>query len=221
MDNEEKSARALAVESSENRMSAILDDESELALEAVLFASPEPLADKEIGRIIGKGKKEIPGIVERLNDKYAQWGRSFRIENFGSKYRYYTLPDFDKYIGRLAEIPKPVKLSRAALEVLSVVAYKQPVVKAEIERIRGINSDGVIRTLIERNLVEMAGRSDGPGRPAVYRTTQEFLEFFGISDLSELPEPEIDQSESEIAGSLILMRPPENIESNESLDEAE
>jgi segregation and condensation protein B len=156
-----------------------------------------------------------------LNDKYTQWGRSFRIEKFGSRYRYYTIADFDKYIGRLAEIPRPVKLSRAALEVLSIVAYKQPAIKAEIERIRGINSDGVIRTLIDKNLVEAAGRSDGPGRPVLYRTTQEFLEFFGISDLSELPEPEISDIEPEMAGSLILPRPPENPQSDNSSDEVE
>lgn len=219
MDSAEKSEDILALDSTENRISTILDDESELALEALLFATPEPLSDKEIAKIIGKNKKEIPGIVERLNDKYTQWGRSFRIEKFGSRYRYYTIADFDKYIGRLAEIPRPVKLSRAALEVLSIVAYKQPAIKAEIERIRGINSDGVIRTLIDKNLVEAAGRSDGPGRPVLYRTTQEFLEFFGISDLSELPEPEITDLESEMAGSLILPRPPENPQSDNSSDE--
>ena len=221
MDNEGKNVETLAVESTENRITTLMDDESELALEALLFASPEPLRDKEIGKLIGRNKKEISGIVERLNGKYAQWGRSFRIENFGSRYRYYTLPDFDKYISGLSEIPRPVKLSRAALEVLSIIAYKQPVIKADIEKIRGINSDGVIRTLIERNLVEMAGRSDGPGRPALYGTTQEFLEFFGITDLSELPEPEITESESEMARSLILSRLPENQESNESSDEVE
>jgi segregation and condensation protein B len=219
MDSAEKSEEILALDSTENRISTILDDESELALEALLFATPEPLSDKEIAKIIGKNKKEIPGIVERLNDKYTQWGRSFRIEKFGSRYRYYTIADFDKYIGRLAEIPRPVKLSRAALEVLSIVAYKQPAIKAEIERIRGINSDGVIRTLIDKNLVEAAGRSDGPGRPVLYRTTQEFLEFFGISDLSELPEPEITDLESEMAGSLVLPRPPENPQSDNSSDE--
>ncbi|UCC80721.1 MAG: SMC-Scp complex subunit ScpB [Candidatus Zixiibacteriota bacterium] len=221
MGNEEKDAETLAVDSAANRIYSMLDDESELALEALLFASPEPLNDSEIGRILGQNKKEIPGIVERLNEKYAQWGRSFRIEKFGSKYRYYTLPDFDKYIHRLVEIPRPAKLSRAALEVLSIVAYKQPVVKAEVERIRGINSDGVLRTLMDRNLVEMAGRFDGPGRPVLYRTTQEFLEFFGISDLSELPQPEITESESDVMGSLTLVRSPENRESNESSDEVE
>jgi segregation and condensation protein B len=210
MDSAEKSEDTLAMDSAEDRISTILDDESELALEALLFATPEPLSDKEIAKIIG-----------HLNDKYTQWGRSFRIEKFGSRYRYYTIADFDKYIGRLAEIPRPVKLSRAALEVLSIVAYKQPAIKAEIERIRGINSDGVIRTLIDKNLVEAAGRSDGPGRPVLYRTTQEFLEFFGISDLSELPEPEISDIEPEMAGSLILPRPPENPQSDNSSDEVE
>jgi len=180
MENKKKDAETLAIENTENRISTIIEDEAELALEALLFASPEPLGDREIGRIIGINKKEVPNIIERLNDKYTRWSRAFRIENFGSKYRYYTLPDFDKYISRLAEIPRPVKLTRAGLEVLSIVAYKQPVVKSEIERIRGINSDGVIRTLIDRNLVEMAGRSDGPGRPVLYRTTRDFLEFFGI-----------------------------------------
>jgi segregation and condensation protein B len=221
MDSAEKSEDTLAMDSAEDRISTILDDESELALEALLFATPEPLSDKEIAKIIGKNKKDIPGIVDHLNDKYTQWGRSFRIEKFGSRYRYYTIADFDKYIGRLAEIPRPVKLSRAALEVLSIVAYKQPAIKAEIERIRGINSDGVIRTLIDKNLVEAAGRSDGPGRPVLYRTTQEFLEFFGISDLSELPEPEISDIEPEMAGSLILPRPPENPQSDNSSDEVE
>lgn len=221
MDSGEKIENTIALESAENRISTMLEDESELALEALLFAAPDPLSDKEIGKIIGKNKKEIPGIIDHLNDKYEQWGRTFRIEKFGSCYRYYTLPEFDKYIGRLSDIPRPVKLSRAALEVLSIIAYKQPAVKAEIERIRGINSDGVIRTLIEKNLVETAGRSDGPGRPMLYRTTQEFLEFFGISDLSELPEPEISEDEPELMGSLTLRHPPENTESDNSSDEAE
>ena len=221
MDIGDKTTEVTVSESSENRMTLILDDESELALEAVLFASPEPLGDAELGKVIGRSKKDIPDIIGRLNIKYAQWNRSFRIENFGEKYRYYTLPDFDAYVSRLAEIPRPLKLSRAALEVLSIIAYKQPVIKSEIERIRGINSDGVIKTLIERNLIEAAGRSDGPGRPVLYRTTREFLEFFGISDLSDLPDTEFDVDESEIMGALTITRPPEVRESNESSDEAE
>lgn len=221
MSSGDKTTEELSAETSQNRITLILDDESEAALEAVLFASPEPLSDAELAKIIGRNKKDISVIIGRLNVKYAQWNRSFRIENFGSRYRYYTLPDFDAYIARLADVPRPLKLSRAALEVLSVIAYKQPAVKSEIERIRGINSDGVIRTLIERNLIETAGRSDGPGRPVLYRTTREFLEFFGISDLSELPAAEISVDDSELTGALTITRPPEVRESNESSDEAE
>ncbi len=220
MTNEEKDTKTISIDSPSNRLETILEDESETAAEAVLFASPDPLSDRDIAKIIGKNKKYIPGIIDKLNSKYAEWGRAYRIENFGSKYRYYTLPEFDQYIGRLAEIPRAVKLSRAALEVLSIIAYKQPATKAEIEKIRGINSDGVTRTLVERNLIEITGRSDGPGRPILYSTTREFLEFFGISDLSELPEPDVPEEDAEMAGSLILSRPAEDQKPPQTSDEA-
>jgi len=208
--NKEKDSQAISIDSPANRLAAIIEDESETAVEAILFASPEPLSDREIGKILKKNKRHISGIIDNLNAKYAQWGRTFRIEKFGSKYRYYTLPDYDKFINRLAEIPRPVKLSRASLEVLSIIAYRQPVVKADIEKIRGINSDGVTRTLIERSLIEIAGRSDGPGRPILYKTTREFLEFFGISDLSALPKHDDSGNAGDIAGSLIISRPAED-----------
>ena len=105
MDISDKATNVTTSESSESRISLILDDESELAVEAVLFASPDPLGDADVAKIIGRNKKDIPDIIGRLNLKYAQWNRSFRIENFGSKYRYYTLPDFDAYVSRLAELP--------------------------------------------------------------------------------------------------------------------
>ncbi len=210
METENKVSHSPEIEETENRIADIIDDESATAVEALLFASPDPLDDKSIARIIGRKKQDIPEIIDRLNRDYAEWRRSFRIEKFGDKYRFYTLPDYDQYIARLAEIPKPVKLSRAALEVLSIIAYKQPVVKAEIERVRGINSDGVLKTLMERNLIESTGRSDGPGRPMLYKTTNEFLEFFGMSDLSQLPAPEIDDDSMEAVRKLEISRLPEN-----------
>jgi segregation and condensation protein B len=169
-----------------------------------------------LARLIGKDKRHIPLIVDRLNISYIQWGRSFRIERFGDSYRIYTLPEYDKYISRLADMPRPARLSRAALEVLAIVAYRQPIVKSEIEKIRGIDSDGVIRTLLERGFLTVAGKSDALGRPLLYKTTQEFLEFFGISDLSELPE--VTVPEAEAPRNLILIRPPEE---SVSADEAE
>ncbi len=204
----------------ENRFSDFLESESATAVEALLFASPQPLSDREIGRIIGRDKRKVAAIIEQLNQKYIEWGRSFRIEEFGDKYRFFTLPEFDRYIKRLAEIPRPVKLSKAALEVLSIVAYKQPVVKSEIERIRGVNPNGVIRTLLERGLIEVRGRSDGPGRPLLYGTTRDFLEFFGISDLSELPIPDT-AGDKGTDKKLVMRRPPEETESTAPADETE
>jgi segregation and condensation protein B len=180
------------------------------AVEALLFASPIPLSVSQLARLAGRDKLLIPSMIDNLNITYAETGRSFRIERFGDAYRFYTIPDFDKYIGRLADIPRPAKLSRAALEVLSIIAYRQPVVKSEIERIRGIDSDGVIRTLLERGLIAVSGKSDAPGRPLLYKTTEEFLEFFGISDLALLPKPDMDLSELEKTRTITLIRPPEN-----------
>jgi segregation and condensation protein B len=211
---------SIQVDKSDIRISGVMDNESSVAVEALLFASPVPLTEVQLGRLIGRDKKKVPLIIDSLNARYLEWGRSFRIERFGDGYRLYTLPQYDKYVCHLAEIPRPARLSRAALEVLSIVAYRQPVVKAEIEKIRGIDSDGVIRTLIEKDLLFISGKSDGPGRPLLYKTTQQFLEFFGISDLSQLPRPEIPIMETEPVKVITLIRPPENPESD-SLDAAE
>ncbi len=220
MSNEQKIRDSAEAEEIESRFPGLFEDESATAAEALLFASPQPLSDREIGRIIGCDRRKVTAIIEELNHKYVEWGRSFRIEEFGGRYRFFTLPEFDRFIRRLAEIPRPMKLSRAALEVLSIIAYKQPVVRPEIERIRGVNPEGVIRTLIERGLIEVHGRSDGPGRPLLYGTTRDFLEFFGIPDLSELPDPEMaaDRDADKI---LVMKRPPEESESTASADETE
>ena len=199
-------------EATENRIADVFENDFSAAVEALIFASPEPLDDKEIARIVKCGKGKVPDIIDELNGKYSQDGRSFRIEKFGNKYGFYTLPEFDKYITRLAEIPRPVKLSKAALEVLSIVAYRQPTSKADIEHIRGINPDGVLKTLMEKGLVEICGRSDGPGRPLLFGTTREFLDFFGIPDLSELPIPEPVDDESMVRN-IILKRPSEQVDS--------
>jgi segregation and condensation protein B len=220
LQNERDIKESLKTEIPEDRLSDLLESESVTATEALLFASPQPLSDREIGRIIGRDRRKVASIIEELNQNYIKWGRSFRIERFGGKYRFFTLPEFDRYISRLAEIPRPVRLSRAALEVLSIVAYKQPVVKAEIERIRGVNPDAVIRTLLEKGLIEVHSRSDGPGRPLLYRTTRDFLEFFGICDLSELPVPEMTTDKGSDRR-LVLKRPAEEIQSAALADETE
>lgn len=216
MDNLAGSEQSVEIENSQSRIIGILDDEISAAVEALIFASPEPLTAVQLARIVGCDKRRIPQAIESLNMRYIETARSFRIERFGDNYRFYTIPMYDKYIGRLADLPRPAKLSRAALEVLSIIAYRQPVVKSEIERIRGIDSDGVIRTLMEKGLIVVSGRSDAPGRPLLYKTTGEFLEFFGISDLSELPSPEIPEAKAESAGALTLLRQPEISEHDSS-----
>jgi segregation and condensation protein B len=193
-----------------------LSQEATTAVEALLFASPDPLSESQLARLTGRDKRHIPLIIDKLNLSYLEWGRSFRIERFGDSYRLYTLTEYDKYISRLADLPRPARLSRAALEVLAIIAYRQPVAKSEIEKIRGIDSDGVIRTLLERGLIFMSGKSDAPGRPLLYKTTQEFLEFFGISDLSQLPEVTVPEAEN--PRTIALVRPPEE---PEDADEAE
>lgn len=220
MQNERDIKESVETGEFESRLSDLLESESATAAEALLFASPQPLSDREIGRIIGRDRRKVAAIIEELNHKYVKWGRSFRIEKFGDRYRFFTLPEFDRYISRLAEMPRPVKLSRAALEVLSIIAYKQPVVRSEIERIRGVNPDGVLRTLIEKGLIEVRSRSDGPGRPLLYGTTRDFLEFFGISDLSDLPIPET-AGDRGTDRKLVMKRPPEETESTAPADETE
>jgi segregation and condensation protein B len=210
LENEKTFGEKIEVEPTQDRLEEYISDDIAAAIEALLFAAPGPLSVSQLSRLAGCNKLLLAPYIDRLNLHYAETGRSFRIERYGESYRFYTLPEYDRYIGRLAEIPRPARLSRAALEVLSIIAYRQPVVKAEIERIRGIDSDGVIRTLLERGLVAIAGKSDGPGRPLLYKTTAEFLEFFGISELSQLPKPEADPGVSERARTISLIRPPEN-----------
>jgi len=221
LDSDSTIEKTVNIESTENRLDNMLEDESSVAVEALLFASPEPLTNKDIARIIGRKKGEVIKLIAKLNSQYEEWGRSFRIEQFGKGYRFYSIPEFHKYVSRLAEIPRPVKLSKAGLEILSIVAYKQPIIKSELEKIRGVNSDGVIKTLMERGLIEPCGRTDGPGRPVLYRTTSDFLSFFGLSDLSDLPDPEVFEVEQEIPKSVTISRGPESVDIDSQVNETE
>jgi segregation and condensation protein B len=209
LDDAKEQGQFLQIEDSQVRLSGFMDEDVSAAVEALIFASPMPLTSGQLARLVPCDKRRIPQIVENLNMKYVESARTFRIERFDDSYRYYTIPEYDKYISRLADLPRPARLSRAALEVLSIIAYRQPVVKSEIERIRGIDSDGVIRTLIERGLIAVAGRSDSLGRPLLYKTTSDFLEFFGIADLYDLPSPDISESDLEASRTLTLLRQPE------------
>lgn len=168
-------------------------------LEALVFASDEPLNAKEIIAIFAMldeserprrlNEDAIVKSIDELNLEYEQTGRGFRIVKVAGGYQFATQQQFAPWLGKMLKEKSKRKLSISALESLAVIAYKQPVTKPEVEAIRGVNADYVLRTLLERNLITIVGRAATPGRPLLYGTTQDFLKHFGINDLSELPKP--------------------------------
>ncbi len=167
-----------------------LREERELdaILEALLFVAHEPLSLDRFVALMGDVKKaEIEQALGRMRHAMEQEGRGLQIIEVAGGYRLATKPEYASWIRRLEKTKAAPKLSRSALESLAIIAYKQPIVRAEIEEIRGVETSGVLRTLLERKLVRIVGRKDVPGRPIMYGTTKFFLEHFGLRDLSELP----------------------------------
>jgi segregation and condensation protein B len=156
-------------------------------IEALVFAANEPISLARLSRAAELSPKAVEAVIGELNEEYAESGRCFRIENVAGGYKMFTLPQFHKYIVKDANREKTIHLTQASLETLAVVAYKQPVTRSEIERIRGVDCGGVLRNLISKNLVQIEGRSPAPGNPLVYRTSEYFLEFFGLPSLEHLP----------------------------------
>jgi len=157
-------------------------------LEALLFVSHEPLSVDRLITVLGRvSKAEVVEALRCLREDYNQEGRSLQLVEVAGGFRIVTRPDVAPWVKRLDKVKAAPKLSRSALESLAIVAYKQPIVRAEVEEIRGVETSSVLRTLLERKLVRMMGRKDVPGRPILYGTTKYFLEHFGLRDLSELP----------------------------------
>lgn len=156
-------------------------------LEAVLFACPEPLSIEQLQAVMGEVEKE--SIIQNLNilrEDYEKRGSGLTIVRAAGGYRMSTRADLHPWLSRLAKT-RPARLTRPALETLAIVAYRQPITKAEIEAIRGVMVDGVLKTLIERELIRILGRKREVGRPLLYGTTRKFLEHFGFQDITELP----------------------------------
>ncbi len=168
-------------------------DEVELqrVVEALIFASDSPLSAKKIAQIVHISEKKVLEIVESLKRAYQD--HAFDLIQVAGGFQLVTRSDYFDWIRQLFKSRSRNRLSQAALEALAVIAYKQPVSRVEVEQIRGVNSDGVIGTLLERNLITIKGRADAVGRPLLYGTTEEFLRYFGLNDLSDLPrESEIE-----------------------------
>jgi segregation and condensation protein B len=157
-------------------------------LEAILFVSGEPLSvDRMLGVIEGVARAELVSALQALQADYAAEGRGLQLVEVAGGFQITTRPDCAPWIKRLERTNEGAKLSRSAMETLALVAYKQPVVRAEIEQVRGVDSTGVLQTLLERRLIRIVGRKDAPGRPIMYGTTKQFLQTFGLKDLSDLP----------------------------------
>jgi len=164
-------------------------NEMKAILEAVLFASDHPLPlDKivDLFREQGAGKKDVIESLSDLKQEYEQRKGGFYLQEVAGGYQFRTRPDLASWIKRLKGT-RPPMLSPAAMETLAVIAYRQPVVKVEIELVRGVDVGGVLRGLLDRRLVRIVGRKDVPGKPILYGTTKKFLEVFNLNDLSELP----------------------------------
>jgi segregation and condensation protein B len=160
-------------------------------IESLLFASDSPLSLSRLNQVLTElNGEKIKELIDELNEKYQVNNNSFRIREIASGYQLYTLPEYSTWVQRLYQEKRKHKLSWPALETLSIIAYQQPVVKAKIEKVRGVDSFGVIKTLLERNLITIVGRENSWGRPLLYGTTPEFLIHFGLKSLSDLPKLE-------------------------------
>ncbi|MHC4862064.1 MAG: SMC-Scp complex subunit ScpB [Planctomycetota bacterium] len=165
------------------------DLEPSRIVEALLFTAGEPLTIdrlKSLTRI--DDAREIRALIEGLRIEYADTGRAFTIEEVGGGFRIFTRPEYGPWLEKLRRRESEARLSPAALETLSIIAYRQPVLRAEIEKIRGVDVGGTLGTLADRGLVKAVGRAEEPGNPLLYGTTRRFLAVFGLKSLKHLPE---------------------------------
>ena len=157
-------------------------------LEALLFSSPEPLNQKKFNDILDIDEIiDMKSLVDELNDEYEKLNKGLMVKNISGGYQILTDPMYHHYIEKIFDRKKKMTLSRPALEALSIVAYKQPLTRSEIESIRGVDCGGVIKTLMERNFIKVNGRSKSPGRPLLFGVTKRFLESFGLNKITDLP----------------------------------
>lgn len=161
------------------------------ALEALLLGTHHPLTAGRLAELLDlKVTRPIKRAIQALNQQYAESGRSFRIEQVAGGFQILTLPEYGPCLQKLHQKEADARLTRAALETLAIIAYKQPILRADVEAIRGVASGETIRSLMEKHLVKIAGRAEIPGRPILYGTTKRFLEVFGLNSLKDLPQDE-------------------------------
>lgn len=163
------------------------DDEARRAIEAVLMAAPEPVETSTLAQLLELPRRDVEERCEALASAYREERRGFALARVAGGWRFQTAPDLSDYVERYVLDGQRVRLSPAALETLAIVAYKQPVSRAQISAVRGVNVDSVVTTLLERGYIEEIGRDPGPGNAVLYGTTRRFLEHLGLDSVSDLP----------------------------------
>lgn len=164
----------------------------ESVIEGLLFAAGDPVPLEKLAEILEQDKKTMRLILSNMAVSLQNSKRGIMLRELNGSYQLCTRPEHEQYIQRLVEPRQKQALSQAAYETLSIVAYNQPITRARIEAIRGVNSDSAISRLIERNLIREAGRLDAPGKPMLYETTEEFLRSFGFKSINDLPIIQLD-----------------------------
>jgi segregation and condensation protein B len=169
-------------------------------IESLLFVAEEPLTIDRLKKIItGAQSQELRGALEELSADYETRQGGFYLNHVAGGYQIRTRPEYKEWIKHMLQ-PKPLRLSKAALETLAIIAYKQPVIRSDVEHIRGVDCGGVLRVLLERKFIRVLGRKEIPGRPLIYATTKRFLEVFDLKNLKDLPTPkEIEEFGSALA----------------------
>jgi segregation and condensation protein B len=161
--------------------------EAKSIIEAILFAADRPVSITQLAALLEMDFETIERLIYDLQNEYDVGKRSFQIVEIANGFQICTRSEYANWIRKFYTTEVSSRLSTSALEALAIIAYKQPATRAEVEEIRGVNSDSVIHTLLERNLINIVGRKDAPGRPLMYNTTEDFLIHFGLRDISELP----------------------------------
>lgn len=163
------------------------DKQKKSVLEALLFLSGEPVTLSALREVTDLPEPEIKRLMDELVIQYREGNGGLFIAEIANGYQMVTNPGYSDWVIKFRSTQMSSKLSMPALETLSIIAYKQPLIKAEIEQLRGVNSDSAVKTLVEKRLIKVIGRKEAPGRPFLYGTTKDFLQYFGLKDLTELP----------------------------------
>jgi segregation and condensation protein B len=175
----------------------------ETCLEALLFAAPEPVTPAQLAEALEQKTQDVEAALKNLAASYSA-GRGLRLQWHAGRVELTTSPDLAPQIERFLGLEATARLSRAGLETLAIIAYRQPVTRPGIDSIRGVNSDGVLKSLLNKGLVQEIGRAEGPGRPILYATTSSFLQHFGLSSVDELPPFVVQEEDSQAEDDRLL-----------------